>query len=91
MNNAKIYIERYLSSSSNDGLVPLKRPPGVGGDNQGAHASRDGYIYIAVMFRLEQLFVRRKLKSEADRLEGGRRCVNSILREVTAVKEHGPL
>ena len=89
VNNAKIYIERYLSSSSNDGLVPLKRLPGVGGENQGARESRDGYI--AVMFRLEQLFVRRKLKSEADRLEGGRRCVNSILREVSAVKEHGPL
>lgn len=51
--------------------------------------SHSSHGYIAVMFRLEQLFVGRKLITESDKLRGGSKCIESILKKVTAIKRKG--
>ncbi len=50
--------------------------------------SEDGYI--AVMFRLEQLFVRRQLRTETSQIRSGKRCIKSILQVVKRLRKTGP-
>ena len=45
--------------------------------------------YIAIMFRIEKLFHYKKSKSKADQIRVGKKCINSILNEVTKWKSRG--
>ena len=45
--------------------------------------------YIAIMFRIERLFLYKKITSDADQIRVGKKCINSILNEVRKWKSHG--
>ena len=45
--------------------------------------------YIAIMFRIERLFLYKKARSDADQISLGEKCINSILNEVTEWKSRG--
>lgn len=84
--NAKKYIKRYLSSSSDELVLWANQSRW----RQMGPARDTNREYMAVMFRLEQLFMRRKLSTEADQLEGGRKCIKGILRAVSSIKGDRP-
>ena len=45
--------------------------------------------YIAIMFRIQRLFLYTKAGSDADQIRVGKKCINSILNEVTKWKSRG--
>ena len=45
--------------------------------------------YIAIMFRIQRLFLYKKARSDADQIRVGKKCINSILNEVTKWKSRG--
>lgn len=46
--------------------------------------------YIAVMFRIEQMFIKHSLQSHSDRIREGTKCISSILWVVQKLRGHFP-